>query len=221
MLCVFDVNETLLDLAALDGFFTGLAGTPEARQEWFGLMIHSALTLTAARRYRPFGEIGAACLPPVAARHGGTATRDQQRELGERMRRLPAHPDGEAAIGRLRDAGFGVVTLTNSTLEVAEDQLRNAGLRDLIQAVYSADQAGMLKPAPEPYRHVLESQGVSPADAVLIAAHDWDIAGAAAAGMRTAFITRDGRVPLPAGAAPDLSGTSLHAIATQLVGTAA
>jgi 2-haloacid dehalogenase len=137
MLCVFDVNETLLDLAALDGFFTGLAGTPEARQEWFGLMIHSALTLTAARRYRPFGEIGAACLPPVAARHGRTVTGDQQRELGERMRRLPAHPD------------------------------------------------------------------------------------AAAAGLRTAFITRDGRVPLPAGPAPDLSGTSLHDIATQLACMAA
>jgi hypothetical protein len=33
-------------------------------------MIHNALTLTAARGYRPFGEIGAACLPPVAARDG-------------------------------------------------------------------------------------------------------------------------------------------------------
>ena len=59
MLCVFDVNETLLDLAALDEFFADLTGAPEARREWFGLLIHSALTLTAARRYRPFGEIAA------------------------------------------------------------------------------------------------------------------------------------------------------------------
>jgi 2-haloacid dehalogenase len=144
-------------------------------------------------------------------------TRDHQRELGERLRRLPAHPDAEAAIRQLRDAGFGVVTLTNSTAEVAEDQLRNAGLRGLIQAVYSADQVGMLKPAPEPYHLVLDSEHATPADAVLIAAHDWDIAGAAAAGLRTAFITRDGRFPLPAGTAPAISATSLQAIATQLV----
>ena len=150
MLCVFDVNETLLDLAALDEFFTGLAGTPEARPEWFSLLIHSALTLTAARAYRPFGEIAAACLPPVAARHGRTATRDHQRELGERLRLLPAHPDAAAAIREPRSAGFGVVTLTNSTAEVAEDQLRNAGLRDLLQAVYSADEVRMLKPGPSP-----------------------------------------------------------------------
>jgi 2-haloacid dehalogenase len=216
MLCVFDVNETLLDLAALDEFFAELTGTPEARPEWFSLMIHSAVTLTAARTYRPFGEIGAACLPPVAARHGRTATGDHQRELGERMRRLPAHPDAEAAIRQLRGAGFGVVTLTNSTAEVAEDQLRNAGLRDLIQAVYSADQVRMLKPAPEPYHHVLSSQHAVPADAILVAAHDWDVAGAAAAGLRTAFITRDGRGPLPASASPAMTATSLQAIATEL-----
>jgi 2-haloacid dehalogenase len=217
MLCVFDVNETLLDLAALDEFFTEVAGTPEARPEWFNLMIHSALTLTAARTYRPFGEIGAACLPPVAARHGRSASPDHQRELGERMRRIPAHPDAEAAIRQLRGAGFGVVTLTNSTAEVAEDQVRNAGLRDLIQAVYSADEVRLLKPAPEPYHHVLDSQQASPADTVLIAAHDWDVAGAAAAGLRTAFISRDGRAPLPASTSPDISATSLQAIAAELI----
>jgi 2-haloacid dehalogenase len=217
MLCVFDVNETLLDVAALDGFFTELTGTPEARPEWFRLMIHSALTLTAARAYRPFGEIAAACLPPVAARHGRTATRDHQRELGERLRTLPAQPDAEAAIRQLRGAGFGVVTLTNSTAEVAEDQLRNAGLRDLIQAVYSADEVRMLKPAPEPYHHVLDSQHAIAADAILVATHDWDIAGAAAAGLGTAFITRDGRVPLPASASPAMSATSLQAIVTELI----
>jgi len=218
MLCIFDVNETLLDLAALDTFFTELTGTPGARPEWFKLVIHSALTLTAARAYRPFGEIAAACLAPVAARHGRTATRDHQRELGERLRRLPAHPDARAALGQLRNAGLGVVTLTNSTPEVAEDQLRNAGLRDLVQTVYSAAEVRMLKPAPEPYHHVLRSQHVTPADAILIAAHDWDIAGAAAAGLRTALITRDGQLPLPASATPAVSATSLAAIAAELTG---
>lgn len=217
MLCVFDVNETLLDLAALDDFFAEVTGEPAARRQWFDLMVHNALTLTAAGGYRPFGEIAAACLAPVAAGHGRTVSPEQQRELGRRMRRLPAHPDVPDAIRRLRDAGFGVVTLTNSVAEVAEDQLRNAGLRDLVDAVYSADTVRRLKPAAEPYRLVLDEQRVEPADAVLIAAHDWDIAGAAAAGLRTAFLTRDGRTPLSAGTPPTLSATSLDAVATQLL----
>lgn len=217
MLCVFDVNETLLELAALDSFFTDLTGTSEARHEWFGLLVHSAVTLTAARRYQPFGEIAAASLPPVAARHGRTATRDHQRELGARLRRLPPHPDAADSLRHLREAGFTVVTLTNSTLDVAEDQVRNAGLRDLLDGVYSADEAGMLKPAPEPYRHVLERHGVSPEDAVLIAAHDWDVAGAAAAGLRAAFIARGGQAPLPAGTPPAVTAASLRTAATLLI----
>jgi 2-haloacid dehalogenase len=151
---------------------------------------------------------------PVAARYGRAATAEQQREVGERMRQLPAHADATDAITRLREAGFGVVTLTNSVAAVAEDQLRNSGLHPLIDTVYSADEVGRLKPAPEPYRHVLKSE---PGGAVLIAAHDWDTAGAAAAGLVTAFVSRDGRIPLPAHVEPSLSGNGLIDIADQLI----
>lgn len=217
MLCVFDVNETLLDLAALDDFFADLTGDSAARREWFDLMIHNALALTAARDYRPFGQIAAACLPPIVASRGRTATPGHRRELGERLRRLPAHPEVHEAITRLRAAGFRVVTLTNSVGVVAEDQLRNAGLRQLIDAVYSADQVAQLKPAPESYQLVLEAEQVAAADAVLIAAHGWDIAGAAAAGLATAFVSRDQRIPLPATDTPTLMATDIDDVATQLI----
>jgi 2-haloacid dehalogenase len=217
MLCVFDVNETLLDLAALDDFFADLTGDPEARREWFDLMIHNALALTAARAYRPFGAIAGATLESIAAAHGRTVTPDHQRELGDRLRRLPAHPEVRESIMRLREAGLGVVTLTNSVAAVAEDQLRNSGLRELVDTVYSADQVRRLKPAPEPYRLVLDDQRVAPSEAVLIAAHGWDIAGAAAAGLVTAFISRDQRAPLPAADAPSISGNDLDDIAAQLI----
>lgn len=216
MLCVFDVNETLLDLAALDEFFTGLTGTAKTRTEWFNLVIQSALTLTAARRYRPFGEIGAASLVAVAARHGRMASPDDQRELARRMRELPPHPDAAEAIRALRDAGSSVVTLTNNTREVADDQMRAAGLRDLLDGVYSVHDAGLLKPAPEAYQHVLRETETSPGDAVMIAAHNWDVAGAAAAGMRTALIARHGESPLPTHPEPTWTVPSLGATADAL-----
>jgi len=217
VLCVFDVNETLLDLAALDDFFAEITGDPAARRKWFDLMIHNALALTSADGYRPFGEIAMACLPPVVTAYGRAASRDHKRELGQRLRQLPAHPDVHQAITRLRGAGFRVVTLTNSVAAVAEDQLRNADLRPLIDAVYSAEQVGRLKPAPEPYRLVLDAQQVAPPDAVLIAAHGWDIAGASAVGLATAFVSRDERIPLPAADAPSLVATNLDDIASQLI----
>jgi hypothetical protein len=86
----------LLDLAALGDFLEEVTGTSEARPQWFRLMIYNALRLTAANGYRPFAEIAAACLPPIAARHGRTATPEQARELGERMRACPHTPTRRA-----------------------------------------------------------------------------------------------------------------------------
>ena len=41
--CVFDVNETLLDLRALDPAFAQVFGDAGVRREWFAQMIQSAL----------------------------------------------------------------------------------------------------------------------------------------------------------------------------------
>ena len=44
---VFDVNETLLELAALDSLFAEWFGRPEMRREWFAQALHFAMTLAA------------------------------------------------------------------------------------------------------------------------------------------------------------------------------
>jgi 2-haloacid dehalogenase len=221
MLCVFDVNETLLDLAGLDPLFADLIGdaadVTEVRAEWFDLMIHNALVVTATGGYRPFGEIAAACLTQIATNHGTVATDEHRRELGVLMRRLPAHPEVGEAIEQLRSAGFSAVALTNSVLTVAEDQLTNAGLRPLFDAVHSADHVRRLKPAPEPYRHVVDTHHIAPEDAALIAAHDWDIAGAAAAGLTTAFVARHNRTPLAASNPPTVTGPDLTEVTARLI----
>jgi 2-haloacid dehalogenase len=43
---VFDVNETLLDLAAMDPHFERIFGDPGVRVAWFTQMIQSALVAT-------------------------------------------------------------------------------------------------------------------------------------------------------------------------------
>ncbi len=78
-----------------------------------------------------------------------------------------------------------------------------------MEEIYSAELAGMLKPAPAPYRMVLQAEAVDAVQAVMVAAHDWDIAGAQAVGMRTAFVARGDRVPLPGRPTPDLTGANL------------
>lgn len=213
MLLIFDVNETLLDLAPLDAVVASALGATTAaagpRRAWFDRMIRSALALTAAGEYVPFGTLAAVALRDLAAEKGGHVDDGQVATLVQSIRRLPAHPDVVPALATLRADGHRIVTLTNSVLEVAHDQLGASGLDDLVDAVYSADEVRRLKPAPEPYQMVLERERTD--SATLVAAHDWDVAGAAAAGLETVFVGREGRRPIsavapPTHVVPDLSG---------------
>ena len=211
--CVFDVNETLLDMAALDPFFERTFGDAAVRREWFAQMLGLALTATITGEYRPFGEHGVAALEMLGARRGVPVDGTQ---LREGMTSLPAHADVRPALERLRGAGVRMATLTNSTLEVAEAQLAFAGIRDLFEASLSADSAQLLKPAPEPYRHAAEQLGVPVGEVLLVAAHAWDVAGAMAAGAQGAFVARPGMVLDPRGREPDFVVADLGELADRL-----
>ncbi|NJM05754.1 haloacid dehalogenase type II [Candidatus Gracilibacteria bacterium] len=215
--CVFDVNETLLDLRALDPAFTQVFGEASVRREWFTQMIQSALVATVTGEYATFGQIGAAALAMVAARRGVTLSDDARTQLLRGMRSLPPHPEIRAALERLRATGLRLATLTNSTAEVAEAQLAHAGLTDLFELRLSADTVQRLKPAPEAYRMAAERLGVAPGDIRLVAAHAWDIAGALRAGCAAAFVARPGMVLDPLAPVPDVVGDDMHAVVEQIL----
>lgn len=214
---VFDVNETLLDLAALDGLFAAAFGSPVARQEWFGRTIESALVLTATGQYRPFSEVGAAALTQMAAVRGEPLDPTLGWALRDRMLTLPAHPDVVPALERLREAGFRVAALTNNPLAVVEAQFASADLRHLFERVLSVEQVGRLKPAPEVYRHAAAELRVPLAELRLVAAHAWDVTGAIRAGATAAFVARPGQVLDPVGETPDIVGPDLLAVAEQII----
>ena len=158
--CVFDVNETLLDLSALDPVFEEVFGDASIRRLWFSQVLQSAFVATITDSYADFGEIGAAALQMTARRQRvDVSDEDRQRILGT-MRELPPHPEVREALEKLRNEDLRLATLTNNTQQVAEAQLENAGLADLFEQILSADSVRRLKPAPEPYRMAAESLDV-------------------------------------------------------------
>lgn len=216
---VFDVNETLLDMAALDPVFEEVFGDASVRREWFGQVLQSAFLTIIIGNYANFGEIGASALQMVSRRHRAyISDEDRQRILGG-MRELPPHPDVQEALERLRDAGFRLATLTNNTQEVVDAQLENAGLIDLFEQRLSADAVQRLKPAPEPYRMAAERLDAKPEDIRLVAAHAWDVTGALGAGCAAAFVARPGMILDPVGKHPDVVGGDLSEVADEIIAT--
>ncbi len=66
----FDVNETLLDLRALDPIFQRVFGDAALRPGWFSQMLQVAFVGTITGRYVDFSTAQYAALRMLAARRG-------------------------------------------------------------------------------------------------------------------------------------------------------
>jgi 2-haloacid dehalogenase len=216
-LLAFDVNETLLDLAGLDEEFRRRLGDAGLRPAWFQTMLQLAFVGGLTGRYVDFTTAQRAALTMIAQRAGNTPADADVAAIVEHMRDLPPHVEVPAALARLHDAGYRMVALTNSPLDVARDQLSNAGIASSFDDVISADEVRALKPAPEPYRLVAERNGIDISDVCLVAAHGWDIAGALAAGATAAFVARRGSMLSPIGPRPAIVVPDISALAAVLL----
>jgi 2-haloacid dehalogenase len=213
----FDVNETLLDLSALDPLFEHAFGDARLRGQWFAQMLQLAFVGGLTGDYVDFTAAQRAALSMLAETTGTGLEPDAAAAIVGAMRRLPPHADAAPALDRLAGAGLRLAALTNSPGDVARVQLEHAGLAGRFEAILSADAVRALKPRPEPYGLVARSLGVEPAAIRLVAAHGWDVAGALAAGCAAAFVARPGRVLSPLGPQPDIVGADLTEVAERIV----
>jgi 2-haloacid dehalogenase len=215
---VFDVNETLLNLDGVQPVFDRIFGDPAAMRLWFAHLITYSEALTLAGVYVPFTDIGGAVLRMLAATRDLVVSEADAAELTDRFATMPPHPEVPAALGRLRDHGFRLFTLTDNTLAISGRQLEHGGIIDVFERRFSVDETVRRhKPAQEAYQSVAAALDVEPGRICLIAAHVWDTIGAQAAGWQAALILREGNAPLGVGPQPDFIGKDLDAVATQLI----
>jgi len=216
---VFDLNETLLDLSALDPMFARIFATEdgvEPRTAWFRRVLELFLTATVIDDYRSFDELTMDALRMLADARGTALGPDDGALLKDALGRIPAYPDVCPGLERLRAAGFTVATLTNSTQRSAERLLEHAGLRPLFDHVLSADTVRRYKPAREAYAYAARELDVGLDAIVLVAAHAWDVAGAMAAGCTAAFVARPQKALSPE-QQPAFSAPGVEELAGQLV----
>jgi 2-haloacid dehalogenase len=216
-LIVFDVNETLLDLSALDQEFERVFGDASVRGQWFAQVLQSSLVATITGKYDDFGKIAGAALDMTSQRYRIELPQEDRTAILSGVRKLPAHPDAAAGLTRLRQAGFRLFTLTNSPPQVVEAQLKNSGLSEYFEKSFSVDAIRRFKPDAEVYKMTARELGVSIGQLRLVAAHDWDVAGALVAGCAAAFIARPGKVLNPLMPVPDIVGSDLIEVAQKIV----
>ncbi len=213
---VFDVNETLLDMSALDPLFADAFGDKGMRRVWFAQTLQLAMGMTITGTYAPFDELARAALEMTARKRGVNVDRERAQRIMPGLAALPPHGDVPEGLARLRASGYRLAVLAQATTAALEEQLERANLKQYFEAVFSADTVRRFKPAAETYAMARERLG---GDApLLVAAHDWDVAGAMHAGWEAAFVARHGTslnpmAPLPAIVAPDLRAVAAAIVA--------
>ena len=216
-LIVFDVNETLLNLTALDPEFERVFGSSRIRTDWFGQVLLNSMVACLTGKYDDFGKIAGSALDMTAQKYNVALLPEDRAAILGGIRRLPAHADVRAGLDRLKEAGFRLFTLTNSPPQVVDAQLQNSGLSGYFEKSFSVDSVRKFKPDAEVYRMAARELGVPAGQIRLVAAHDWDVAGALTAGCAAAFIARPGKVLNPLMPEPDIVGKDLLEVAEKIV----
>ncbi len=216
---VFNVNETLLDITTLEPLFTRLFDDRQMLREWFAQLVLYSQTMTLSGLYTPFGELGVSALQMTSDIHNVRLIDSDVDELKERMSKMPAHPDVIPALTKLREAGFRLVTLTNSASGASPTPLEKADISHFFEQHFSVEQVAKFKPAPETYQMVAKELSVELSDLCLVACHLWDTIGAQAAGCQGAFLTRPHNALLSAPnlPVPDFMAADLTTLAEQII----
>ncbi|HEX5296464.1 MAG TPA: haloacid dehalogenase type II [Streptosporangiaceae bacterium] len=215
---VFDVNETLSDMAPLAGRFADVGAPELLARVWFAALLRDGFALAAAGGKEPFARLAEGALRAVLARASLNRPADEAAgHILSGFAELGVHPDVPEGVRLLRRHDLRLVTLTNGSAEVADRLLAKAGIRGEFERLLSVDAAAAWKPAPAAYAHAARACSVSMDQMLLVAVHPWDIHGAHQAGMRTGWIDRQ-QTPYPDYfAAPDLQAPGLADLAGQIV----
>ena len=196
-LVVFDVNETLSDLAGMVPRFEEGGAPGHLAPTWFAAVLRDGFALTAVGEAPAFADVAAGVL------RGVLSGLELDRSLDEAVAHvlggftaLELHPDVVAGVEALTARGLRLVTLSNGAASVAEALLGAAGIRDRFDRLLSVAAAGAWKPAGRAYAYALSECDVPAERAVLVAVHPWDVDGARRAGLATCWLNRRG-APYP------------------------
>ena len=214
--CVFDAYGTLFDIASPVqrlGPKLGAQGA-ELIALWRRRQLEYSWLRSLMNRYCDFWQITQESLDYALAALKYPENPALRQELLDTFLTLDAFPDAVRTLGLLRDNGFRTAILSNGTPQMLAAAGEASGVTPVMDLILSVESTGCDKPDPSVYRHAVQRLDVPPERILFVSANGWDVTGAAAYGLRTVWINRNGSPIEELGLHPTATLTSL----TNLVG---
>jgi HAD superfamily hydrolase (TIGR01549 family) len=230
-LALFDLDDTLHDdtfayqsaaeevareVAAehgIDALALKAAYIAEAEGFWKRLDVESLkekLAITRARLWR-------SALDSVGVNDAATAHRSADRYNDYRKKYFTLYPGAADLLHSLRGRGMKLGMITNGLSETHREKIALLRIGELFDAIFIADEVGMIKPDPMLFAHACTRLGIAPAHSAMVGdRYDRDIRGAHDAGLYTVWVNvRGERVPEGA-PPPDVTCENIAGVARVL-----
>lgn len=191
----FDIYGTLIDPQRIAETLEAWIGeqAPVLARAWREKQLEYTFRRGLMGAYADFDVCTEQALQYCCAAQGITLSAEQEAELLERYRPLPAFDDAAPALEALRAAGHRLFAFSNGTAETVSGLLRQAELDTYFADMVCVDEIGRFKPDPVVYRHFLQRANVPVTEAWLISGNPFDVIGAQAVGMQTVWLDRPGQ----------------------------
>jgi 2-haloacid dehalogenase len=214
----FDAFGTLFDLSALRVRTREAAGHEgdELFASLKGRLIPWTWHMTASGDFKPFPELASLAVQAAAREAGLRLELSRSDWVVEGLKELPVFDDVKRGLEALREQRIPLAVLSNGTREGIEALVAHNGLEGVFDHLLGADSVERFKPAREVYALATDAFR-APADQVmLVTGHEWDVAGAAHAGLRTGWLARGERFTPVLGQEADLEAPDLPDLVAQI-----
>jgi len=189
----FDVYGTLIDPFHMEEHLRAAFGekAKEASELWRSKQIEYSFRRALMKKYRNFDTCTAQALRFVSAQLGIALSEEEREKLFSKYLQLPAYPDVTGALDELGSQGFTIAACSNGTESAVRGLLDHAGVLPRFSKIVSADLIRTFKPDPAVYEHLVAELRTRREMVWLISSNSFDVIGAKACGLRTAWVQRD------------------------------
>jgi 2-haloacid dehalogenase len=215
----FDVYGTLIDPFHMEEHLRPAFGEKarEASELWRSKQIEYSFRRALMKKYAPFDVCTSQALRFVSAQSGISISEEAQAQLMAKYLQLPAFPDVTSALNELAAQGFAIAACSNGTENAVRTLLDHAGILSLFTKIVSVDPIRTFKPDPAVYEYLVAELHARRDAVWLISSNPFDVIGAGACGLRTAWVQRDPKRAFdPWDFEPDLIVRSLAALPGKL-----
>jgi len=188
----FDVYGTLINTS---GIYNSLVTLMDEKARlfmntWRNKQLEYSFRRGLMNKYEDFSVCTKDALAFCCLKFNTKLTKKQKNELMDEYKILPAFSDVKMGLQSLKDEGHKLFAFSNGNTNAIVNLLNNAKISSYFDGVVSVEEVKMFKPNPIVYEYFNQKTNSTKANSWLVSSNSFDVIGAAAYGMKTAWVQR-------------------------------